>query len=153
MQLPEHAAGAAQPGTTVRFAVSALPDASFDARVERVAPTIDPVTRTIAVLARPVGDVGTLRAEMYGTAELMGAAGASTLVVPAAAVQAMEGDTIVVTARERPDGLLLEAVRVRVGRRTAAHAEILAGLAPGTPVVTQGAAVAKAEILRRRGEE
>ena len=153
MQLPEQATAAARPGASVRFDVSALPGARFDARVERVAPTIDSVTRTIAVLARPVGGVGALRAEMYGTAELMGAAGASALVVPAAAVQALEGDTVVVTARERPNGLLLEAVRVRVGRRTAEHAEILAGLAPGTPVVTQGAAVAKAEILRRRGEE
>ncbi|MGZ8379544.1 MAG: hypothetical protein ACXW0Z_20145, partial [Gemmatirosa sp.] len=125
----------------------------FEARLERVAPTIDSVTRTIAVLARPVGGVGMLRAEMYGAAELMGAAGASALVVPAAAVQAMEGDTVVVTARERPGGLLLEAVRVRVGRRTADHAEILAGVAPGTPVVARGAAVAKAEILRRRAEE
>lgn len=153
MQLPEHAAGAAQPGATVRFGVSALPEARFEARVERVAPTIDSVTRTIAVLARPVGDARMLRAEMYGAAELMGAAGTSALVVPSAAVQAMDGDTVVVTARDRPDGLLLEAVRVRVGRRTAELAEILAGLAPGTPVVTQGAAVAKAEILRRRGEE
>ncbi|MGZ8457469.1 MAG: efflux RND transporter periplasmic adaptor subunit [Gemmatirosa sp.] len=153
MQLPERATAAARPGATVRFGVSALPEARFEARVERVAPTIDSVTRTIAVLARPVGGVGPLRAEMYGAAELMGAPGARTLVVTSAAVQAMEGDTVVVTARARPDGLLLEAVRVRVGRRSAEHAEILAGLARGTPVVTQGAAVAKAELLRRRGEE
>ncbi|MHB1225592.1 MAG: efflux RND transporter periplasmic adaptor subunit [Gemmatimonadaceae bacterium] len=153
MQLPEHAAGAALPGATVRFGVPALPEERFEALVERVAPTIDSVTRTIAVLARPVGNVGVLRAGMYGAAELLGAPGAGVLVVPAASVQAMEGDTVVVTARERPDGLLLEAVRVRVGRRTAELAEILAGLAPGTPVVARGAAVAKAEILRRRGEE
>ena len=153
LRLPEHAVGAAQPGAVVRFGVSALPDARFEARVERVAPTIDSVTRTLEVHARPVGDAGALRAEMYGTAELVGAAGASALVVPSAAVQALEGDTVVVTARARANGLLLEAVRVRVGRRTEEHAEILAGLAAGTPVVTHGAAVAKAEILRRRGEK
>jgi multidrug efflux pump subunit AcrA (membrane-fusion protein) len=73
--------------------------------------------------------------------------------VPAAAVQSLDGDTVVVVARPRGGGLALEGVRVRVGRRTAERAEILAGLAPGTPVVTAGAAVAKAELLRRRGGE
>jgi multidrug efflux pump subunit AcrA (membrane-fusion protein) len=88
---------------------------------------------------------------MYATAELLGQASGSTLSVPAAAVQAFDGDTVVIAARERADGLALEAVHVRVGRRTAERAEILDGLAVGTPVITTGASVAKAELLRRRG--
>ena len=153
MRLPEHAAGAARPGAGVGFSVSGLPGERFEARVERVAPTIDSLTRTIEVLARPTRPSSALRAEMSGTAELLGAAGDRVLVVPAAAVQGFEGDTVVVTGRAQPEGLSLEAVRVRVGRRTEERAEILAGLAPGTPVVVRGAAVAKAEILRRRGDE
>jgi multidrug efflux pump subunit AcrA (membrane-fusion protein) len=88
---------------------------------------------------------------MYASAELLGPASGSALSVPAGAVQAFEGDTVVITACEQPDGLALEAVRVRVGRRTAERAEILGGIAAGTSVVTTGASVAKAELLRRRG--
>jgi multidrug efflux pump subunit AcrA (membrane-fusion protein) len=46
--------------------------------------------------------------------------------------------------------MLIEAVRVRIGRRSGVRAEILDGLSAGDSVVTRGAAVAKAEILKRR---
>ena len=153
LQLPELALGAARPGATVEFTVAALPGERFTARVARIAPTIDSVTRTVEVQAQVLGGDSRLRAEMYATAELLASAGARTLVVPAAAIQALEGDTVVVTAQARDGGLLLEAVPVRVGRRSPTRAEILAGLSPGTPIVVEGAAVAKAEILRRRGGE
>jgi membrane fusion protein, heavy metal efflux system len=42
-------------------------------------------------------------------------------------------------------------VRVQVGRRTHTLAEIVAGIDTGRTVVVGGAAVAKAEILKRRG--
>jgi cobalt-zinc-cadmium efflux system membrane fusion protein len=151
MQLPERALGPVARGATVRFTVSAFPGERFEARVTRVAPTLDSTTRTLAVHAAVQGAAGRLRAEMYASAELLGPPNARVLAVPAAAVQAFEGDTVVITARPRDDGLEIEAVRVRVGRRTAERAEILDGLVAGTPVVSDGAAVAKAELLRRRG--
>jgi hypothetical protein len=106
----------------------------------------------VEVLAAVRAHDGALRPEMSAAAELEGAGGTRALVVPAAAVQALEGDTIVVTATPLAAGALrLEAVRVRVGRRTARDAEVLAGLARGTRVVARGAAIAKAELLERRG--
>jgi hypothetical protein len=45
----------------------------------------------------------------------------------------------------------LAAIPVRVGRRTWALAEIVSGIDSGRTVVVTGAAVAKAEILKRRG--
>jgi RND family efflux transporter MFP subunit len=151
MQLPERALGVAGPGTSIRFTVPAFPGEWFDARVTRIAPTLDSTTRTIALQAQVVNGANRLRAEMYASAELLGPASGSALSVPAGAVQAFEGDTVVITACEQRDGLALEAVRVRVGRRTAERAEILGGIAAGTSVVTTGASVAKAELLRRRG--
>ena len=152
-RVPERALGVAVPGAEIHFTVPSVPDARFTARVTRVAPTLDSATRTIAVEAAVLDGSGRLRAEMYATAELLGAPGAPALSVPAAAVQSLDGDAAVVVARPLDAGLALEAVRVRVGRRTAERAEILAGLEAGTPVVTAGAAVAKAELLRRRGGE
>jgi hypothetical protein len=63
----------------------------------------------------------------------------------------MEGDTVVITGEQLGEGMQIEAVRVRVGRRTPELAEIITGLKDGTPVITDGAAIAKAELLRRRG--
>jgi cobalt-zinc-cadmium efflux system membrane fusion protein len=151
MHLPERAVGAATPGATIRFTVAAFPGETFAARVARIAPTLDSSTRTLEVQAQVEGASDRLRAEMYASAELSGALGAPTLVVPAPAVQALDGDTVVITARPHADGLTLEAVPVRIGRRTAERAEVLAGLPPGTSVVAGGAAVARAELLRRRG--
>ena len=153
LRLPERALGAARPGAAVGFTVPAYPGERFEARVTRVAPTLDSLTRTLEAQAQVLGGAERLRAEMYATAELFGPPGARALVVPSAAVQSLEGDTVVVTAREQAGGMLLEAARVRVGRRTATNTEILAGLRPGTRLVTEGAAVAKAEILRRRAGE
>jgi hypothetical protein len=81
---------------------------------------------------------------------VFGVARDSVIAVPVSAIQDFEGDTVVVTGIARSGGLLLEAVRVRVGRRAAGMAEIKAGLTAGAPVLNDGAAVAKAEILRQR---
>jgi len=151
LQLPEAATGAARVGAPVQFAVHALPGQTFEARVERVFPAVDTVTRTLEVHARVGDHRGLLRAEMFADAELWGASAGRTSVVPSAAVQSFEGDTVVISARPLEAGLVLEAVPVRVGRRTAARTEIVSGIDSGTVVVVGGAAVAKAEILKRRG--
>jgi multidrug efflux pump subunit AcrA (membrane-fusion protein) len=91
-----------------------------------------------------------LRAEMTANAELEGARGARVLAVPAGAVQVMDGDTVVVVARRVGDGMLLEARAVRLGRRSTDRAEILGGVAVGDSVLDRGAAIGKAELLKRR---
>lgn len=152
LRLPEEALAAVNVGEPVRFTVPAYPNRSFEARVTRIAPVVDSVSRAVEAWARASADAQPLlRAEMTADAELLGANGAPTLSVPAEAVQLMAGDTVVVKGTRLGEGMLLEAVRVRVGRRTAARVEILAGLAAGDSVVAQGAALAKSEILKRQG--
>ena len=151
LRLPEEAIAGVRVGEAVRFQVPAYPGRSFDARITRIAPAVDSTSRAVEAWARAAADAQSLlRAEMTADAELLGANGAPTLSVPAEAVQLFEGDTVVVTGMRLGEGMLLEAVRVRVGRRSSQRAEILAGLVPGDSVVTRGAAVAKAEILKRR---
>jgi cobalt-zinc-cadmium efflux system membrane fusion protein len=151
LQLPERALAVARTGATVAFTVPAFPRERFAARVTRVAPTLDSATRTLTVQAEVLDGGDRLRAEMFATAELLGPPNAATLTVPAGALQAFDGDTVVITARDCSEGLVLEAVPVRVGRRTVERAEILGGVGAGTPVIVEGASVAKAELLRRRG--
>ena len=149
--VPETASAVARVGTRIRFTVTALGDRTFDARVVRVSPAVDTLTRTVELQAVVESRDPALRPELFATAELGGAPGAPVWVVPAAAVQSIEGDTVVITADRRGEGMKLEAVRVRIGRRTGEWVELLAGADSTRAVVVGGAAIAKAEILKRRG--
>lgn len=150
MRLPEAALAAASVGASVRFTVPAYPGRVFDARVTRVAPMLDSLSRSAEVFAMVDNRSGELRVEMSAAAEVLGPQRDSVLAVPAEAIQDMDGDTVVVTGAPRGAGMLLEAVRVRVGRSASGLAEVLTGIAPRAAVVVDGAAVAKAEILRQR---
>jgi membrane fusion protein, heavy metal efflux system len=150
VHVPEAALGAAAIGADVAFTVPAFPDRQFTARVVRVAPALDSLTRTAEVIATIRGGAGELRAEMTASAELMAAGGDLVIVVPAAAVQDYDGDTVAVRAVSRGDGMVLTALPVRIGRRTSTLAEVRGGLEAGTPVVSRGAARARAELQRQR---
>ncbi len=150
MHIPEAALGSAKVGSEVRFTVPAYPDRAFTARVVRVAPALDSLSRTAEVYASVNNRGGELRGEMTAAAEVFGLASDSVVAVPMSAVQDFEGDTVVVTGVTRGNGMVLEAVRVRIGRRAAGMAEVKAGLAAGAPVINRGASIAKAEILRQR---
>ncbi len=153
VQLPAERAGQAAPGGDVSFRTPATGSREFHARITRVFPVVDTVTRTVEVHAAiRDADSQQLRAEMFATAAIdCGSRCGDAVVVPAEAVQAFEGDTVVIAVQERDDGLHLQVVRVRVGRINRQYAEILAGIDTGRVVISTGAAIAKAELLKRRG--
>lgn len=151
MHLPEEAVASVARDVPVRFTVPAYPDRTFRARVLRIAPVVDSLSRAMEVWAAIEGEgQRLLRAEMTANAELEGARGARVLAVPAGAVQVMDGDTVVVVARRVGDGMLLEVRAVRLGRRSTDRAELLGGVAVGDSVLDRGAAIGKAELLKRR---
>jgi cobalt-zinc-cadmium efflux system membrane fusion protein len=150
MHVSADAAAGVQPGATVRFALTESPEVQQQAVVTRIAPTVDTVTRTIEVLALPARGARGLRAESFAQAELSGRGGAPALVVPSSAVQSLEGEVVVILAEPRGEGLHIHAVPVRVGRRAGERTEILSGLVPGQRVVVGSAAIAKAELIKRR---
>src|SRR5690606_23165421 len=122
-------------------------------RVTRVAPTLDPRIRTLEVVATVANPSVELRPEMFASVVLEAESAGEVLAVPSRAVPALDGDTVVITAAPRGSGLHIEAVPVHVGRRTAELAEVVDGLREGTLVVTTGAAIAKAEIVRAGSAE
>jgi membrane fusion protein, heavy metal efflux system len=150
MSVPEAALAAARVGADVQFTVPAYPGRAFQARVTRVSPLLDSLSRTADVYAAVGNQSGELRGAMTAAAEVLGVARDSVTAVPIGAVQDFEGDTVVVTGVLRGGGMLLEAIRVRVGRRAAGMAEVKSGVGVGVTVVAGAAAVAKAEILRQR---
>ncbi len=153
MHLSADAAAGVQVGATVRFALTETPTTKMFAIVSRVAPTVDTVTRTIEVIAVPNGASRGARAESFVQAELFGTGGSPALVVPSSAVQALEGDTVVIVADQRGEGLHIQAVRVRTGRRAGDRTEILSGIMPGRRVIAGSAAIAKAELIKRRSPD
>lgn len=150
MRLNEGAATGVRTGSEVRFTLTDDPSTTHTAVVTRVAPTVDTLTRTVEVLAMPKGTTRGGRAEAFAQAEVLGSGGAPVVVVPAAAIQALEGDTVVIVATQRGGDLFIQAVPVRVGRRAGNQVEILSGLETGRQVIVNRAAIAKTEILKRR---
>lgn len=149
MHVPEQQSAGIDVGATVRYALTDRPDQYFDATVIRVAPTVDTLTRTVQIIAQLKGKPAG-RAETFVQATIRGRGTTPALVIPASAVQALEGDTVVFVAEPRGEGMQVKATPVRVGRRSAEQAEVLAGLDAGKAVVVRGAAIAKAELLKRR---
>ena len=152
VRLSDRQVGEVAVGSRVRFSlVGDGADASVgEAIVRRITPVVDGASRTTMAVAELVKTPPGTRAERFANASIDGVAGREVIVVPVHAVQALAGDTIVIAAEQRGEGLFLEAVPVRVGRRDGVHAEILVGLAAGRPIVSRGAITARAELLKRR---
>ncbi len=143
------------PGAPLTFTLVGEPADAPAGRavVARISPMADEATRTTMLFATITDAPPGTRAERFATAQLTGRAGEETLRVPASAVQSLAGDTVVLVAEPRGEGVHVSAVRVRVGRRDASYAEILAGLEPGRVVIARGATIARAELLKRRDGE
>ena len=149
LQVTATAAAAIRVGNLVRYTLTEAGEGRSEAIVSRLAPTVDTMTRTIEVLATPRGRV-LGRAEAFVQAEVLGEGQEVVVSVPVAAAQALQGDTVVLVAEPRGAGLFVRAQAVRLGRRTRDRVEVLAGVPAGTAVVVKGAAIAKAELLKRR---
>ncbi|MFN5582767.1 efflux RND transporter periplasmic adaptor subunit [Gemmatimonas sp.] len=149
MHVPEQQALGITAGARVAYQLTEAPGETFAARVVRVAPTVDTLTRTVQVIAQLEGRT-TGRAETFVQAAITGRGETPALLVAARAVQALDGDTVVFVAEARGEGMHIRATPVRVGRRTTDRVELLAGVTEGMTVVVRGAAIAKAELLKRR---
>ena len=116
---------------------------TLEGRISFLSPVLDPATRTAT--ARVVMDNanGNLRPGLFVTATVSGKADAGILIVPAQAVQTVDGKAVVFV--KAGDAYTLRPVAV--GRRTPSHVEILSGLKSDEPVVTQGAFDLKAKIV------
>ena len=116
----------------VRF--DAIPGRVFEAQVQRLAPSFDPLTRTLdAELQLPNPD-RLLRPGMYGEAELELERHVGAMVIASEAVQLSNGKAFVFVL----DGEQVHRREVTLGEELGETLEILTGLEPGTVVVTRG---------------
>jgi cobalt-zinc-cadmium efflux system membrane fusion protein len=140
-----------QPGQPVAITVQALPGKQFQGKVAYVGDIVDEKTRTTPVRVVLPNKDGSLKPGMFATAEILtgatadGSTGPQRLVVPREAVQKVGEEQVVFV----PQGThQFKAVEVKTGASSATEIELLAGLEPGTPVVTQGAFILKSELSK-----
>jgi cobalt-zinc-cadmium efflux system membrane fusion protein len=137
------------PGLTAELSVPAYPELRPTASVRFIAPEIDRETRTARVFLEVDNPDAKLLPGKFVTATLRspdpnGGGGTGT-VVPRAALQSIDGETVVFV--QRPDGGF--AVRhVRLGSQGSDAAEVVDGLAPGEQVAVSNAFLLKSEVLR-----
>jgi RND family efflux transporter MFP subunit len=130
-------------GSGADVEVDAFPGEVFHGRVARVAPILDPATRTAQMEVEvPNGDYR-LKPGMYSRVKLTVATRAAALTVPVNAVVTIDGARGVFQVKDgRGADAAKEAafVKIQTGLEDGTRVEVLAGLTEGAHIVTTGAA-------------
>jgi RND family efflux transporter MFP subunit len=126
-----------QTGDTTMVEVDAFPDEMFMGRIARVAPVLDPATRTAPIEIEIPNPGFRLKPGMYARVTVTTDERKEALVVPANAVIDTGGRRGVFLAADN-DTVSFRPVRVGIEENT--QIEILDGLSEGDRVVTTGAA-------------
>lgn len=123
-------------GDQVTVKADAFPDLTFDGKIERIYPTIDPATRTFTVEVVVPNNYSTLRPGMFSRVTVKFGTN-SNVVIPDVAVvkQQGSGERFVYVLNE--DGTVTYQ-RVELGRRMGTQYEVLSGVADSAMVVTGG---------------
>lgn len=130
----ERQAPAVKVGQAARVRFDAIPGKVFEGQVTRLAPSFDPLTRTLDAELQLPNPERVLRPGMYGEAELELARHEGALVIASEAVQ-LSNDKAFVFVLE---GEVVHRREVTLGEELGEQLEILTGLTPGTVVVTRG---------------
>jgi membrane fusion protein (multidrug efflux system) len=133
--LPERYLPLVQAGQTVNFSVESHPDVNFEASVNAIDSTIDPVTRAVRVQATTPNENNLLLSGQFATLNFAMSAATDVLAVPDSALVPEGGQISVYTVGE--DGMLAKT-SVQAGIRDGVNVEITSGLKEGDTVVTAG---------------
>ena len=143
---PEQQAGRLKTGLTIELRVSAYPDTIFRGPITYVGAVIDPATRTVMARADVSNPDGRLRPEMFAEVVLV-TDEQSVLSVPRAAIQQVGSRTVAFIVR---GPRRFESREVTLGQASREYIQVVAGLAAGDEVVTQGSYALKSEYLREQ---
>ncbi|MBL8144353.1 MAG: efflux RND transporter periplasmic adaptor subunit [Acidobacteria bacterium] len=131
-------------GQRVTVRAAALPGIELPATITHVGDRVNPTTRRLTVRCVVANPGGRLKAEMFASVDLGAAEARPTIVVPATALQDLDGKTVVFV--ESTPGTF-QARTVKVGAERDGQVAILEGLADGARVVSTGSFLLKSELL------
>lgn len=132
-------------GQKTDVTVDALPGKTFSGKIDYVAPSVDPHTRTAKVRVALENPGGALRARMFGEARVEVGPARQVVVVPRAAIQQVLGVEI---AFVRLSDEEYETRRIESGAIRGDLVEVKKGLRAGEEVVTTGSFLLKTETLK-----
>jgi len=126
-------------GSAADVEVDAFPGETFRGHVARVAPVLDPATRTAQMEVEVPNRDFRLKPGMYSRVKLTVATKAQALTVPVNAVVTIEGKKGVFQVKDGATKLAAFQP-IATGLEDAARIEVLSGLSDGARIVTIGAA-------------
>lgn len=134
LAVPERAAPRLTVGQEAFVEVDALPGRRLSGKVVRIAPALDPATRTLEAEVQLANPTGELRPGMYGRAALILDTHRAARVVPARAVLVSADRAYTYVNRQG----VVERRPVTLGFDAGDELEVTAGLAPGDEVIVAG---------------
>ncbi len=129
-----------KPGLTARVEVDAFPDEMFEGRIARVAPVLDPTTRTAQIEVEIPNPDFRLKPGMYAKVSFRIEHREKTLVVPTSALVDVGGSRGVFLPKKGEQGVIANFKAIEVGLIDQNLVEVSSGLAEGENVITTGAA-------------
>jgi cobalt-zinc-cadmium efflux system membrane fusion protein len=123
-------------GQSAFVTVDTYPNQSFEGKVAYISDVLDPQTRTARVRCELTNRDLRLKTDMFANIELPTKFSKQAIAVPAGALQEVEGKNVVFIRRSQTQ---FEKREVDKGVTVNNQTEIISGLKPGEPVVTQGA--------------
>jgi len=123
-------------GQSAFITVDTYPNQPFEGQVAYISDVLDPQTRTARVRCEVANHDLRLKTDMFANIELPTKFSKQALAVPVGALQEVEGKNVVFI---RHSATQFEKRGVEKGVTVNNQTEIVSGLKPGEPVVTQGA--------------
>jgi RND family efflux transporter MFP subunit len=121
-------------GKEAHVELDAMPGKSYAGKVVRLAPTLDPGTRTLDAEVQLANPTGELRPGMYGRGAIVVETHPKAVVVPVGAVMFAEGKSYVFVL----DGEVVHRKAITTGVDGGDWFEVLSGVPGGQTVVTAG---------------
>ncbi len=142
-------------GQTVELRFEAIPDETFDGTITFMDPTVDPQRRVARVRVELDNPGGRLLPGMFAEAVVAGSLGADhprPLVVPDTAPLFTGRRSVVFVERPDAERPTYDARLVRLGPRMGHRYPVVAGLAEGERIVSEGAFFLDADLQIRGGQ-
>ena len=143
--IPYVQSAASIPNQLVEVRLAAYPDDMVEGSINYVGDVLDPITRTMQLRLTLPNPLGRFKPEMFASIRVSSQATAAALTIPESAVQHDQEKTFVFV---QSDDAAFEPRSIRVGNSNGTLVEVLDGLQEGEPVVTNGAFILKAELLK-----
>lgn len=136
--IPENRLEGVQVGRDAHVEIDALKGRSYTGKVVRLAPLVDPATRTLDAEVQIPNPTLELRPGMYGRGAIVTRVNPNAPIVPSSAVQITSGERFVFVVEGEPGAEKVARRRIETGVDEGTWLEVTGGLEAGQEIVIAG---------------